>query len=203
MFRASFAGRALAVFLVCCAPFAPAKAVVVLGYDVSELVPTLLPTVVSINFWHMVPAVDDNGNPLPDGSQVRKAGVGSGYIVDADGLILTNRHVVDGAHDLTVTLSDGTRMPAGLAYPSSKAALNMITAMYARELRDTPIKVNAANPGYTKTDLNRNSGFRSVTEGAEATVYLATLPADGPSGILWGHLWSADGPADAYGRLPW
>jgi NAD(P)-dependent dehydrogenase (short-subunit alcohol dehydrogenase family) len=95
------------------------------------------------------------------------------------------------------------QMPASLAYPSSKAALNMITAIYARDLRDTPIKVNAANPGYTKTDLNRNSGFRSVTEGAEATVYLATLPADGPNGILWGHLWSADGPADAYGRLPW
>ena len=94
-------------------------------------------------------------------------------------------------------------IPASLAYPSSKSALNMITAMYARELRDTPIKVNAANPGYTKTDLNRNSGFRSVTEGAEASVYLATLPADGPSGILWGHLWTADGPADAYGRLPW
>jgi len=95
------------------------------------------------------------------------------------------------------------RTPASLAYPSSKAALNMITAMYARELRDTPVKVNAANPGYTKTDLNRNSGFRSVTEGAEASVYLATLPADGPNGILWGHLWTLDGPADAYGVLPW
>lgn len=94
-------------------------------------------------------------------------------------------------------------MPGSVAYPSSKSALNMITTMYAKELRDTPIKVNAANPGYTKTDLNRNSGFRSVAEGAEASVYLATLPADGPSGILWGHLWSADGPADAYGILPW
>jgi NAD(P)-dependent dehydrogenase (short-subunit alcohol dehydrogenase family) len=95
------------------------------------------------------------------------------------------------------------RMPASLAYPSSKAALNMITAMYARELRDSAIKVNAANPGYTKTDLNRNSGFRSVAEGAEASVYLATLPPDGPSGILWGHLWTSDGPARAYGVLPW
>jgi len=96
------------------------------------------------------------------------------------------------------------QMPmASLAYPSSKSALNMITAIYAKELRDTPIKINAANPGYTKTDLNHNSGFRSVAEGAEASVHLATLGADGPSGILWGHLWSADGPADAYGRLPW
>ena len=95
------------------------------------------------------------------------------------------------------------RMPAGLAYPSSKSALNMITAMYAKELRDTPIKINAANPGYTATDLNRHSGFRSVAEGAEASVHLATLDADGPSGILWGHLWTAGEPGNAYGVLPW
>ena len=104
---------------------------------------------------------------------------------------------------MTDPASPLAQMPAGLAYPTSKAAHNMITAMYAKELQDTPIKVNAANPGYTKTDLNRNSGLRSVTEGAEASVYLATLPAGGPSGILWGHLWTPDGPADAYGALPW
>jgi NAD(P)-dependent dehydrogenase (short-subunit alcohol dehydrogenase family) len=110
---------------------------------------------------------------------------------------------VGSISSMTDPASPLAQMPAGLAYPSSKSALNMITAMYARELRDTPIKVNAANPGYTKTDLNRNSGFRSAAEGAEASVYLATLPADGPSGILWGHLWTADGPPGAYGRLPW
>jgi len=104
---------------------------------------------------------------------------------------------------MTDPASPLAQMPAGLAYPSSKSALNMITAMYAKELRDTPIKVNAANPGYTATDLNGHSGFRSVAEGAEASVYLATLPADGPSGILWGHLWTAGGPGDAYGPLPW
>jgi NAD(P)-dependent dehydrogenase (short-subunit alcohol dehydrogenase family) len=104
---------------------------------------------------------------------------------------------------MTDPASPLAQMPAGLGYPSSKSALNMITAIYAKELRDTPIKVNAANPGYTKTDLNRNSGFRSVEEGAEASVYLATLPADGPSGILWGHLWAVGSPSDAYGPLPW
>ena len=95
------------------------------------------------------------------------------------------------------------QMPASLAYPSSKSALNMITALYAKELRDTPVKVNAANPGYTATDLNRHSGFRSVAQGAEASVHLATLDADGPSGILWGHLWTTGAPSDAYGPLPW
>ncbi|MGH3197672.1 MAG: SDR family oxidoreductase [Streptosporangiaceae bacterium] len=100
---------------------------------------------------------------------------------------------------MTDPASPLAQMPAGLAYPSSKSALNMITAMYAKELRDTPIKVNAANPGYTATDLNRHNGFRSVAEGAEASVHLATLPADAPSGILWGHLWTEGG----YGPLPW
>jgi NAD(P)-dependent dehydrogenase (short-subunit alcohol dehydrogenase family) len=94
------------------------------------------------------------------------------------------------------------QMPASAQYPSSKAALNMLTAMYAKELRDTPIKVNAANPGYTDTDFNDHRGFRSAAEGAEPSVYLATLPDDGPSGILWGHLWTADGNG-GYGRLAW
>ncbi|MGS2616321.1 SDR family oxidoreductase [Micromonospora sp. LZ34] len=85
-------------------------------------------------------------------------------------------------------------------YPSSKAALNMVTAMYAKELRDTPIKVNAANPGYCATDLNGHHGYRSADEGAEVSVHLATLPGDGPSGQLWGHL--ADG-GGGYGVLPW
>lgn len=94
------------------------------------------------------------------------------------------------------------QVPASVPYPSSKAALNMVTMMYARELRDTPIKVNAANPGYTATDLNNNRGFRTAAEGAEPSVHLATLPDDGPSGILWGHIWKTDGTG-GYGPLPW
>jgi NAD(P)-dependent dehydrogenase (short-subunit alcohol dehydrogenase family) len=95
-----------------------------------------------------------------------------------------------------------SQMPASAQYPSSKAALNMLTAMYAKELRDTPIKVNAANPGYTDTDFNNHSGFRTAAEGAEPSVRLATLPDDGPSGILWGHIWTADGNG-GYDRLGW
>ncbi|MFG2056798.1 SDR family oxidoreductase [Micromonospora sp. NPDC048930] len=87
-----------------------------------------------------------------------------------------------------------------IPYPSSKAALNMVTAMYAKELGDTPIKVNAANPGYCATDLNHHSGFRTAEEGAEVSVHLATLPEDGPSGLLWGYQMDAGG---GYGVLPW
>jgi NAD(P)-dependent dehydrogenase (short-subunit alcohol dehydrogenase family) len=87
-------------------------------------------------------------------------------------------------------------------YPSSKAALNMVTAMYAKELRNTPIKVNAANPGYCATDLNGRSGFRSPQQGAEVSAHLATLPEDGPTGTFWGHLWTSGGDGDC-GVLPW
>ncbi|MFD1048642.1 rhodanese-like domain-containing protein [Kibdelosporangium lantanae] len=73
-------------------------------------------------------------------------------------------------------------IPGGLAYVPSKTALNSLTVQYARELRDEGFLVNAADPGYTATDLNNHSGFRTVREGAAASVYLATLGPDGPTG---------------------
>ncbi len=69
-----------------------------------------------------------------------------------------------------------------LGYCSSKAALNMLTVQLAYELRDTPIKVNSANPGYTATDLNNNSGHQTIEEGAAETIRLSLLPDDGPTG---------------------
>ena len=80
-----------------------------------------------------------------------------------------------------------------LAYNSSKAALNMMTVIIAAELKETAIKVNAADPGYTATDLNQNRGTRTVAQGATAAVRLALLPADGPTG----------GYFDENGPVPW
>src|SRR5580698_11334404 len=54
----------------------------------------------------------------------------------------------------------------GPVYPASKTALNAITVAMAIELESTGIKVNAACPGYTKTNLNNFTGTRSVEEGA-------------------------------------
>jgi NAD(P)-dependent dehydrogenase (short-subunit alcohol dehydrogenase family) len=69
-----------------------------------------------------------------------------------------------------------------IGYSASKAALNMLTVQLAYELRDTSIKVNAADPGYTATDLNGNSGHQTVPEGAAETVRLALLAEDRPTG---------------------
>lgn len=69
-----------------------------------------------------------------------------------------------------------------LGYNGSKAFLNMMTVQLAWELRDTAIKVNAVNPGYTATDLNGNSGTQSIEEGAAEAVRQALAGDDAPSG---------------------
>lgn len=95
------------------------------------------------------------------------------------------------------------RLDARLGYLSVvQDRANMITAMYAKELQDTPIRVNAANPGYCATDLNVHSGFRTAEQGAQVSVHLATVPDDGPTGQFWGNLWSSDDP-ESNGVLPW
>ena len=68
------------------------------------------------------------------------------------------------------------------AYTSSKAALNMLTVVAAYELKDTKIKVNAAHPGWVKTDMGGSNAPLNVEEGAKTAVELATLPDDGPTG---------------------
>jgi NAD(P)-dependent dehydrogenase (short-subunit alcohol dehydrogenase family) len=68
----------------------------------------------------------------------------------------------------------------GLAYPSSKAALNMVTSMYAKAYPD--IRVNAVDPGYTATDLNGHRGTQTTEEGARVIVSMAQIAADGPTG---------------------
>ncbi len=57
-------------------------------------------------------------------------------------------------------------------YTASKAAVTMLTTQYAKALPD--IRFNAADPGYTATDLNAHRGTQTVTEGTDAIVTLAT-----------------------------
>jgi len=68
-----------------------------------------------------------------------------------------------------------------LAYNSSKTALNAVTVQFANALFDTPIKINAANPGLCATDLSGGKG-RPPSDGAAIAIELATLGPDGPTG---------------------
>ncbi len=52
----------------------------------------------------------------------------------------------------------------------------------AHELKDTPIKVNSADPDWCKTDMGSDEASYTAEEGADTPVWLATLPEDGPTG---------------------
>lgn len=80
-----------------------------------------------------------------------------------------------------------------LAYNTSKTAVNALTVQWAYDLRDTPIKVNSADPGYMATDMTGHRGPRTVGQGAAVVVRLATLPEDGPTGRFYGE----------QGDIPW
>jgi NAD(P)-dependent dehydrogenase (short-subunit alcohol dehydrogenase family) len=81
----------------------------------------------------------------------------------------------------------------GPVYPASKTALNAMTLAMAIELETTGIKVNAACPGFTKTNLNNYAGTQTVEEGAREPVRLALLGQDGPTGTF----------SNSAGTLPW
>ncbi|HEX2490671.1 MAG TPA: SDR family oxidoreductase [Blastocatellia bacterium] len=79
------------------------------------------------------------------------------------------------------------------AYCSSKAALNMLTVTTARTLEGTNVKINAAHPGWVKTDMGSDRAPMEVVDGAKTAVALALLPDDGPTGGFF-HLGE---------KLPW
>jgi len=97
----------------------------------------------------------------------------------------------------SLTLSSDLNSPfadfLALGYCTSKSALNSMTVQFAKELKNTPIKVNAICPGYCATDINNHSGPRSAAQGAAAAIQYATIGEDGPSG----------GYFNENGSIPW
>ncbi|MFI6019804.1 SDR family oxidoreductase [Streptomyces sp. NPDC051287] len=79
----------------------------------------------------------------------------------------------------------------GIAYPTSKTAVNMLTVQFAKAF--PKMRINSVEPGFTKTDLNGNTGTQTVAQGAEIIVRMAQLGPDGPTG----------GYFDVNGPLAW
>lgn len=65
-------------------------------------------------------------------------------------------------------------------YRMAAVAINGMTKMFAEELRGTDVLVNSVDPGWVRT--KSPDATRSIEEGVVTTVWLATLPAGGPSG---------------------
>jgi NAD(P)-dependent dehydrogenase (short-subunit alcohol dehydrogenase family) len=102
-------------------------------------------------------------------------------------------NVSSGLASLTRITTPGTPAYAypGVAYPASKTAANMITVQYAKAFPN--MRINVVEPGFTRTDLNGNTGIQTVEQGAEIIVRMAQLGPDGPTGCYF----------DAEGTLPW
>jgi NAD(P)-dependent dehydrogenase (short-subunit alcohol dehydrogenase family) len=68
------------------------------------------------------------------------------------------------------------------AYSISKAALNALTVQLAASTKGRGVLVNCVDPGWVRTRMGGRGAPRSVEQGADTIVWLATLPADGPTG---------------------
>ncbi len=77
-------------------------------------------------------------------------------------------------------LSDMNGGHAG--YRLSKAGINVMTRVLADELKGTNVLINSVCPGWVRTDMGGKEAPRTVEQGADTPVFLATLPDGGPGG---------------------
>ena len=106
--------------------------------EVADLVAATMPSFVNIYNRRLAkdaPPADKGG----EAAAVVEDDVGSGVIVSPDGMIVTNRHVIEGAYALFVTLSDGRRLPAKLVL----AGTNYDLALIKVDPGDKPLKAAA------------------------------------------------------------
>lgn len=96
-------------------------------------------------------------------------------------------NIPDGGRIVNVSSGMGQLSDMGenhLAYRTSKTALNAVTVVMARRLADRRISVNACCPGWVRTDMGGAHAERSVDQGADTIVWLATASeADGSGGF--------------------
>lgn len=94
----------------------------------------------------------------------------------------------EGARIVNVSSGMGALNDSGggyLGYRLSKAALNMVTRVFATELAARGILVNSVCPGWVRTDMGGASASRSIEKGAETIVWLASAPQATESGFFW------------------
>lgn len=97
--------------------------------------------------------------------------------------------MLDRGYGRVVNVSSGSGSfgegldPSHAAYAASKSALNALTMTLDEALPDEPdVKVNSMCPGWVHTRMGGEAAPRTPEEGADTALWLATLPADGPSG---------------------
>jgi len=135
-------------------------------------------------------------------------GAGSGVVISSDGYIVTNNHVIDGANEIFVRLSNGESYNAVLVGGDASTDLavikieakNLIAATYGNSssLRTGELAVAIGNPlgrfGGTVTDGIISAVNREVTIDGEIMTLLQTNAAVNPGN-------SGGGLFNSYGEL--
>lgn len=142
--------HALAVALIMAAPLPVMAAIPIPSTSESlpDLVARLMPSVVNITTKRLVPAPTSVLNAVSnsaasnsaasnsdgtDGSTSNTA-IGSGFVVDPEGLIVTNDHVIDGAYDIVATFQDGTIAHAEIVAKTKVGDLALLRVTLGRKL---------------------------------------------------------------------
>ncbi len=99
---------------------------------------------------------------------------GAGRIVNLSSIL--------GSLNLHATESSPIYDSKLFGYNASKTALNAYTVHLAHAVKNKGIKVNAAHPGWVKTDMGTDAAPMNITDGAKTSVALALLGEDGPTG---------------------
>lgn len=141
-----------------------------------------LPSVVSITT-----TIESTGLAM-GGSDESSGSIGSGVILDTDGNILTNYHVIEGATDIVVTLDDGTSLEAELVGSDESSDLAVIRVKDASSANLTPIEVgdsDALTVGEWVMAIGSPFGNeQSVSTGIVSALYRSTaLPSTSGSSI--------------------
>ena len=95
--------------------------------------------------------------------------------------------MLEGGYGRVVNVSSRSGQLNGMrgreaAYRMSKAALNALTCILAAELPGGQVLVNSMSPGWVRSDMGGPNAPKTLAEGADTAVWLATLPRGGPHG---------------------
>ena len=90
------------------------------GMDSGDVAQLATPAVVNLSVWKMRPAANGSHEP----QRIKR--YGSGFIIDPTGIIVTNKHVIDGAIDVMATFSDGNQAHAKLLAAATMSDLAVL-----------------------------------------------------------------------------